>query len=126
MKGKAAMKDYARAFYKSAAWQRVSRAYMQRHNWICERCGKPAVICHHKQHLNPGNIRDALITLNPDNLEALCQECHNREHFAEHGATVFDAGLKFDSNGNLIRTGEARHLPPYSGNQRPSGTGGGR
>ena len=96
-------RESARAFYKSAAWQRVSKAYMQKHNYICERCGKPAAICHHKRYLNPGNIHDCFVTLNPDNLECLCMDCHNKEHFAEHGATAFDCGLTFDAQGNIVK-----------------------
>lgn len=102
------MKEFARAFYKSAAWQRVSKLYMQRHNYICERCGEPAAICHHRIYLNPGNINNFSITLNPDNLECLCQDCHNKEHFAEHNATAFDNGLTFDEQGNIVK-GENDH-----------------
>ncbi len=84
-------KDYDnRAFYKSAAWRKVSAAYMSSKAYICERCGKPATICHHKTWLNGTNINDPAITLSFDNLEALCIECHNAEHGAKQSVTIFN------------------------------------
>ncbi len=63
---------------------------MKKVNWLCERCLKegvaePAVIVHHKIYINEDNIHDPSITLNFDNLEALCMRHHNEEHF---GANV--------------------------------------
>lgn len=59
--------------------------------YICERCGKPATICHHKTYLNESNVHDPEIALNPANLEALCIDCHNAEHGLKHDIAVFDA-----------------------------------
>ena len=78
------------AFYNSKEWRRVSAAYMSSKLYICERCGKPAQICHHKTWLNESNVYDPTIALNPDNLEALCIDCHNAEHGLRHNITVFD------------------------------------
>lgn len=89
------------AFYHSTAWRRLSRAFLCSKYYICERCGKPAEIAHHKKYINPGNVNDPAITLNPDNLEALCMECHNKEHFGAGGATA--VGLVFDKNGDIIQ-----------------------
>lgn len=87
------MKEYARAFYNGKAWRKVSRLYMTSQNYICERCGGVGVICHHKRYITPANVNDQNITLNPDNLECLCQECHNIEHMQKHAKTYFnDAG----------------------------------
>jgi len=84
-------KDYNNsAFYKSAAWKRVSAAYMSSRAYLCERCGKPAQICHHKQWLNGSNVHDPAIALSFDNLEALCMDCHNAEHGLTHSVTLFD------------------------------------
>lgn len=88
-------------FYHSKAWKHLSRAFLLSKNYICERCGKPAEIAHHKTHLTAANILDPEISLNPANLEALCVECHNTEHFGQGGATA--AGLAFDENGNLVK-----------------------
>ena len=87
------------AFYRSAAWRRLSRAFLLSKNYICERCGHPAEIAHHRRYLTPRNVNDASVALNPDNLEALCISCHNIEHFGAGGAVV--QGLTFDENGDL-------------------------
>lgn len=80
-------------FYYSQKWRRVSAAYMSSKSYICERCGAPAVICHHKQWLTDKTVHDPDIALSFDNLEALCQECHNAEHGLRHDVAVFnDAG----------------------------------
>lgn len=93
-------KDYARKFYASAAWIRTQAAYMKSQNYICERCGGAACIVHHKKHITPGNINNPEITLNWDNLEAVCQDCHNKEHFGKNGSCI--QGLRFSTNGDLI------------------------
>ena len=78
-------------FYNSKEWHKVSKAYMESKNYICERCGKPAQICHHKKWLNGENVNDPLISLNFDNLEALCIDCHNAEHSLKHNVTIFNS-----------------------------------
>lgn len=87
-------------FYKSRNWQRTRDAYLESRHRICERCGGPATIVHHKRYIDAGNVDDPSVTLDFENLEALCQTCHNREHFGQ-GATA--PGLTFDSNGDLCR-----------------------
>ena len=93
-------KDYSKTFYSSRQWIATQAAYMASKNYICERCGEPAKIVHHKTYINPANITDPEITLSWDNLEALCQDCHNREH-SRTAATA--AGLRFDDEGNLVK-----------------------
>ena len=85
------MKDYNNSpFYNSKAWKRASAAYMASKHYICERCGRPAQICHHKTYLNGTNVHDPAIALSFDNLEALCLDCHNAEHGLRHDIAVFD------------------------------------
>ncbi len=91
-------------FYHSRAWARLARVFLLSKNYICERCGSPAEIAHHKEYLTAQNLNDPNIALNPANLEALCLKCHNKEHFGQGGATA--AGYEFDDNGNLIHKGE--------------------
>ncbi len=93
-------KDYAKSFYNSKAWKSTQVAYMASQNHICERCQSVARIVHHKAYITPDNIQDVYITLDWKNLEALCIDCHNREH------SVTDAcaeGLVFNSRGELIQ-----------------------
>ena len=58
--------------------------------YVCERCGGVATICHHRKHLTATNITDPNIALGWDNLEALCQECHNLEHQLRNNLTYFN------------------------------------
>ena len=76
-----------RSFYHSKVWQRCRSEYLASVGNLCERCEskgiiKPARFVHHKIYITPDNIRDASILLSFDNLEALCFDCHNSEHFA--------------------------------------------
>lgn len=76
-------------------------AYLMSQDYICERCGQPAKIVHHKRWLNRENINDISVTLCWDNLEALCQDCHNKEHHKQERHKRY----RFDENGGI--------LPPY-------------
>ena len=72
-------------FYKTAAWVECRKSYLKSVGGLCEKCKAkglitPAVIVHHKIHLNAENIYDPSISLNPANLEALCRKCHGGEH----------------------------------------------
>lgn len=96
-------------FYRCRQWRQLSKAYLLSKYYICERCGKPAVIAHHKKYLTPANVNNPTISLNPSNLEALCMDCHNAEHFGTGGATA--QGFAFDAEGNLIQVQKERFLP---------------
>lgn len=82
------MKPYAVTFYKSKAWKTTREAYASSVGYICERCeaggryGVPGEIVHHKIHLTPANISDPRISLDWNNLELLCRDCHAKEHGA--------------------------------------------
>ena len=72
-------------FYKTKLWQNCRDEYLKSVGGLCEECKKkglivPAEIVHHKIHLNAVNVSDPTISLNPDNLEALCRKCHGDEH----------------------------------------------
>jgi len=101
------MKEYAKNFYKSKSWQKVSRIYMASKNYICERCGGIGEICHHKKYITPKNINDLEVTLNFDNLECLCRDCHNKEHTLKHSRIIFDG------DGNCIDVKESNEIEEY-------------
>jgi len=42
---------------------------------------RPARVVHHKEYITAANVTDPKMLLAYDNLEALCQDCHNQEHF---------------------------------------------
>lgn len=82
------MKDFAKSFYKSKAWQSVREYVMTRDGRLCVDClarGQytPAEEVHHIQELTPENIRDPEVSLNPKNLVSLCRECHRKRHGAK-------------------------------------------
>ena len=96
------MKSVDHAFYNSRKWRQVQSDYKKKVGGLCERCRSkglfvPAKIVHHKIYLNETNVNDPSVTYNFDNLEALCQECHNKEHFEDSSKR-----WKFDKNGCLI------------------------
>lgn len=82
------MKSIDGTFYRSTEWKRCRRAYLDYVSGRCERCLErglhvPAKIVHHKVYLSPENYNDPSIAYNFENLEALCQNCHNEEHFKD-------------------------------------------
>ena len=72
-------------FYGSIAWQRCRNTYASKKKYLCERCLARGIVregtqVHHKIRLTLDNINNSSITLNEDNLELLCRECHEAEH----------------------------------------------
>lgn len=105
------MKEYARKFYTSKEWRNLSKLYMNSIHYVCERCGGIAEICHHKQYITPRNINEPNVTLNIDNLEGLCMDCHNKEHkrINKRGTSI----PLFDSSGNMIGAKESEEIQEY-------------
>jgi 5-methylcytosine-specific restriction endonuclease McrA len=83
-------------FYKSDAWKLAREIKFMQTNGRCERCDGIGQEVHHKIRLNVDNINDTSVTINPENLELLCKDCHNKEH------KRFNAKLGFDEQGNPI------------------------
>lgn len=79
------MKEYAKTFYKSQAWKDTRAAYAKSKGYLCEVCLAKGVyrsgdIVHHKIHLSPENIADPSVSLNWDNLQLVCRDCHAQLH----------------------------------------------
>lgn len=71
----------ARAFYKSTAWKKCRQIVLERDNFLCQKCLKnnrvtPADMVHHIIEL----LDDWDKALDINNLESLCNSCHNKEH----------------------------------------------
>ena len=78
-------KEFSVKFYKSNAWRECRNAYAAHRGHLCEECLRRNVlslgeIVHHKIVLTPENVNDPSITLNWDNLELLCRQCHSEVH----------------------------------------------
>lgn len=82
--------DKLQAFYKSKEWETFRRVIISERTddqgfVRCAICGKPILnkydlVVHHKEELNEANVVDALVALNPDNVECVHFACHNKLH----------------------------------------------
>ncbi len=90
-------------FYKSKKWVDFRKVIITQRTdedgyvHCCE-CGKPILnkydlIVHHKQELTEANVNDAMVSLNPDNVECICFRCHNKVH-ERFGFNKTAAGFK--------------------------------
>lgn len=91
------MKEFAKLFYKSKAWQNTRQAYVSSVGGLCERCLQSGMYCageivHHKRELTPENINDPAVSLSWDNLELLCRDCHGKAHGAAKRYKVDEMG----------------------------------
>lgn len=77
---------WAASFYKSETWQAFRRALIQQRGTVCPICHRDfmtdtsKLIAHHIHELTPETVNDANVALNPDNVEIICFDCHNKEH----------------------------------------------
>lgn len=103
-------KDYDNSdFYNSTKWRKVSQAYLASRNYLCERCGAPARICHHRTWLNATNVHDPHIAYDWANLEALCIDCHNAEHSTDKSTSV----TVFDDLGGVATVKDSDEVKQY-------------
>ena len=89
--------------YKSKRWNSLRHQKLLL-NPVCERCLKKGIynataIVHHKEYVTDKNYLDDNVFFNIDNLESLCRDCHNKEHFAE------EAEYSFNENGDVVKNG---------------------
>ncbi len=88
-------------FYKSPAWLAAREIKIMSVNGLCERCRQVGIEVHHKERLLIDNVNNTAISINQDNLELLCRDCHNKEH------KRFSKEVKFDSDGNPLNPEKA-------------------
>ncbi len=102
-------------FYQTKSWKQVRKNIWLKQSCLCARCHRPVYvsgisefipkekrlkgIVHHKEYLDDLNFTNDSIALNEDNLEGLCIDCHNDEHFT---TDVTRKDVMFDVDGNLI------------------------
>lgn len=75
------------SFYTSRKWRKCRKGFLENKGKLCEDCLKEGIInpgskeqqleVHHKIELTEENINDPRITLNWDNLEAVCKKHHD-------------------------------------------------
>lgn len=83
-------------FYTSKTWRDLSYMLKLQRGGRCERTGKlfsdfSQLIAHHKTELNEGNVHIPEIALNPENIEIISFDEHNKEHrrFGGHKQKVY-------------------------------------
>ncbi len=87
--------DKLHSFYTSKAWRDLSYMLKVQRGGKCERCGDimldwSKLIGHHKVELTEQNVDIPAISLNPDQIEVICCNCHNEEHRRfGHGKKVY-------------------------------------
>lgn len=78
-------------FYRSNEWESLRKVVIAQKTdpetgfVFCDVCGKPILnkydlIVHHKTELTETNVNDALVALNPNNLDCVHFKCHNKIH----------------------------------------------
>lgn len=76
--------DPIHAFYCRKDYLDLAQACKIKSGGVCAKCDGVFDISelrpHHKVELTLDNIDDVNVTLNPDNIEVLCHDCHNAAH----------------------------------------------
>ncbi len=77
-------------FYKSKQWEAFRKVIIEERTdqddfVYCAICGKPItkkydLVIHHIKELTEDNVNDAMVALNPDNVECVHFKCHNQIH----------------------------------------------
>jgi hypothetical protein len=74
-----------KSFYASEAWVTLRLLLINERGNRCEHCNKiipksKDLIGHHKIELTPENVNDRSISLDPEMIEIICFDCHNKVH----------------------------------------------
>lgn len=100
-------KPWAKAFYKSDAWQSCRRGYIAERKRIdggmCQVCRERlGYMVHHKIALTQFNIQDPEVSLNWKNLSYECKLCHDQHDGHGVKRSVLPV-CEFDFEGNPIK-----------------------
>jgi len=91
---------FSKKFYDSKLWKDARRYALHRDGYSCQLCGARATEIHHIIPLAESNINDWNISLNPDNLQSLCYDCHGK---VTKGITDVSNEYVFDDTGQVIK-----------------------
>lgn len=74
-----------KSFYNSKEWKTFRLMLINERKNRCTHCGSiiadsSKITGHHKIELTVENVKDHSISLNPDLIELVCHDCHNKEH----------------------------------------------
>lgn len=96
---------FAKAFYNSKDWQQVRLAVLARDYYVCQECGKTDCnTVHHIIPLTEANINNTDISVNMDNLETICKDCHDKVHGRYQARNELSSKVyTYDSQGHIVR-----------------------
>jgi hypothetical protein len=74
-----------KSFYASEAWTTLRLLLINERGNRCGHCKEIVpkskdLIGHHMIELTPENVQDRTVSLNPEKIELICFDCHNKEH----------------------------------------------
>ena len=97
--------ERVKAFYKTQAWKKCRAAYTKATAGLCEICLQkgiysPVYIVHHKIYLTPENVDDPSVTLDWNNLQAVCKPCHEEIH--GYCGRKTEKRYSVDENGRVV------------------------
>ena len=105
--------DKLHQFYVGRAWRDLSYRLKIERGGKCERCGWTVItredwarlIGHHRIELNDDNVDDPNIALNPERIEIICNDCHNKEHrrFGHRKQVFVVWGAPLSGKSSLVR-----------------------
>ena len=61
-------------------WEKARKAALERDEYLCQRCLKPAEHVHHRQLKQMGKTYDEELLYGLANLVSLCSKCHREVH----------------------------------------------
>lgn len=93
-------------------WKRISAQFRASKNWICESCGID--LSSHKRLLHAHHINGQRRDNRPNNLKALCKDCHSKEPYHEKLFIPHKDRLLINQ---LRRRQDQFHQKPVPGNQ---------
>jgi len=94
-------------FYSSWRWRRLRSWFLRQHP-VCQRCeSSVASVVHHREPVKEGGNHYLI-----DNLEALCQACHNAEHHSARACRGGSESLGMppsSTDGLILRTASEKN-----------------
>lgn len=77
--------QWLKNFYSSRQWNTFRMMLIAERGPICAHCHRIIsrsidIIGHHNTELTPENVGDYSISLNPEKVELVCRDCHDKEH----------------------------------------------
>lgn len=108
------------SFYASEKWinfrqMMINKKISDEKKIVCEYCGNEIkkmeeITLHHKEELTPENVNDVTISLNPENIMLVHNDCHNKIHHRFGYKPSHDVYIVFGSPMSGKSTYVKRHM----------------